>query len=292
MGPVDNLLGKKQDEAAAGQLGMIKRNARRLLNLVNQLLDFRRLEEQELTLHALPGEIIGFVHEVFDSFTDMAARQKISYQLQCNVPSLFVAFDHNKLERILFNLLSNAFKFTQSSGTIQLQVQAAEQTTEAGTTTWLTLRVTDTGMGIAPEKQDKIFDRYFQSNTAAAILSEGSGIGLSITKEFVQMHGGTITVCSQPGAGTTFTVQLPFAVMQPLFASNAAPPALPLSAADTLPEEPATPPAQPYDAGEKVTLLLVEDNEDFRFYLKDNLRTTYQRGLAKSTGPTPAADSE
>lgn len=273
MGPVDNLLGKKQDEVAAGQLGMIKRNARRLLNLVNQLLDFRRLEEQELTLHALPGEIIGFVREVFDSFTDMAARKKIRYQLQCDVRALFVAFDHNKLERILFNLLSNAFKFTQANGSIQLSVQATEQVTPTGTATMLTLQVTDTGIGIAEEKQERIFERYFQSNTATAILGQGSGIGLSITKEFVQMHGGTIGVHSTPGAGTTFTIQLPFAVTQPLFATTPQQPALPEAA--TLAEEPATPAEQLSQAGEKVTLLLVEDNDDFRFYLKDNLRTSY-----------------
>lgn len=273
MGPVDNLLGKKQDEAAAGELGMIKRNARRLLNLVNQLLDFRRLEEQELTLHALPGEIVGFVREVFDSFTDMATRKKIRYQLHCDVPALFVAFDHNKLERILFNLLSNAFKFTQAAGTIQLSVQATEQATDTGTTTWLTLQVTDTGIGIAEEKQERIFERYFQSNTATAILSQGSGIGLSITKEFVQMHGGTIAVNSTPGAGTTFTIQLPFAVTQPLLAPTPEQPALP--EADALPSEPAMATGQPHEAGEKVTLLLVEDNDDFRFYLKDNLRSSY-----------------
>lgn len=273
MGPVDNLLGKKHDEAAAGQLGMIKRNARRLLNLVNQLLDFRRLEEQELTLHALPGEIIGFVREVFDSFTDMAARKKISYQLHCQVNSLFVAFDHNKLERILFNLLSNAFKFTQATGSISVLVHAAETTINNTTTTWLTLQVTDTGMGIPEEKQERIFERYFQSNTATAILSQGSGIGLSITKEFVQMHGGTIAVSSQPGEGTTFTIRLPFAVMQPLFTETPVLPALP-QPETTQPEEVVATATQP-EAGEKVTLLLVEDNEDFRFYLKDNLRTAY-----------------
>lgn len=274
MGPVDNLLGKKQDEATSSQLGMIKRNARRLLNLVNQLLDFRRLEEHELTLHALPGEITGFVREVFDSFTDMAARKKINYQLHCTVNPLFVAFDHDKLERILFNLLSNAFKFTQANGSISVQVQADAQVTDgAERLTWLTLQVTDTGIGIPEEKQERIFERYFQSNTATAILSQGSGIGLSITREFVQMHGGTIAVESRPGQGTTFTIRLPFAVMQPLHTATPVPPALPQPQAQR--PEPAIAPAGTAEAGEKVTLLLVEDNDDFRFYLKDNLRSSY-----------------
>ncbi|BAV06751.1 Signal transduction histidine kinase [Filimonas lacunae] len=270
MGPVDNLLSKKQDQASAGQLGMVKRNARRLLNLVNQLLDFRRLEEHELTLQPLPGEMIGFIREVFDSFTDLADRKKICYQLDCDTSSLIVAFDHNKLERILFNLLSNAFKFTPAGGAIQLVVKKEEKVTEDVATTWLSIAVSDTGMGIPEEKQARIFERYFQSHAANALLTQGTGIGLSITKEFVQMHGGTIEVSSKPARGSTFTIQLPFTIVQPVTDSLPAlpePKVLPMQPVEQLPEKEG-------DTA-RTTLLLVEDNDDFRFYLKDNLKANY-----------------
>ena len=281
LGPIDTLIKKVEDKGAFGQLNMIKRNARRLLNLVNQLLDFRKMEEQELKLHLAEGELVAFVREVADSFRDISERKKIEFVFSSNFSDLHTRFDHDKIERILFNLLSNAFKFTFEGGTISLVLETIENREEP-LTTWVSIKVNDTGIGIAEEQKEKIFERFFQTNTATSILNQGTGIGLSITREFVKMQGGEISVKSEPGKGSSFIVQLPFQTI-------AAPKVLnglsgedckekiqlfnPEPAEETFP---AVEPASVQESIEMPAILLVEDNEDFRFYLKDNLRLYYK----------------
>ncbi|MDQ3844982.1 MAG: ATP-binding protein, partial [Bacteroidota bacterium] len=209
LGPVDKLLSEKKDEQSLGQLQIIKRNGRRLLNLVNELLDFRKMEQHELKLHVAEGELVSFVEEVADSFKDLAERKKIDFIFHSEIERLYTLFDRDKIERILFNLLSNAFKFTDEDGKINLELGRLDNAPDPSKT-WVSMKVSDTGIGIPEDKKEKIFEPFFQNTTAAAILNQGTGIGLSITKEFVKMHGGTIAVESEPGKGTTFTVHLPF----------------------------------------------------------------------------------
>ena len=123
MGPIDKLSSMEKNEQASGQLNMVKRNARRLLNLVNQLLDYRKMEEHELQLHASQGDLVAFVKEVAESFNDLAERKKIAFVFSSQIDRLSTFFDHEKIERILFNVLSNAFKFTQEGGKIQLDLE-------------------------------------------------------------------------------------------------------------------------------------------------------------------------
>lgn len=278
LGPVDKLLMQERYEGATGQLHMIKRNARRLLNLVNQLLDFRKMEEQELKLHSSEGELVSFVKEVSDSFKDLSERKKIKFVFTSQIDRLYTLFDHDKIERILFNVLSNAFKFTLEGGKISLELDGPEKVIDAKT--WVTIRVSDTGIGIPEDKKEKIFERFFQNTTATAILNQGTGIGLSITKEFVHMHGGTIDVESEAGKGTAFIIHLPFT---PLSAPQNLGASLPEIAAPIEEIQPASYPevedstVDPLKRQtEMLTILLVEDNDDFRFYLKDNLRLHYQ----------------
>jgi signal transduction histidine kinase len=127
MGPVDQLLSGEKNEKASNQLQMVKRNARRLLNLVNQLLDFRKMEEHELRLQVSEGEIVSFVKEVSHSFKDLSERKKIDFVFESHMERLYTAFDHDKIERILFNLLSNAFKFTPEGGSISLELEKEEK---------------------------------------------------------------------------------------------------------------------------------------------------------------------
>ena len=188
---------------------MIKRNAKRLLNLVNQLLDFRKMEEQELRLQASEGELVSFIQETCDSFTDLSEKKKIHFEFKTHIEQLYTRFDHDKMERILFNLLSNAFKFTHEGGKIFLELTESRKTSTPAVK-WVLLKVTDSGIGIPADKKEKIFERFFQNSTSASILNQGSGIGLSITKEFVKMHGGEIEVDSEPEKGTTFNIHLPF----------------------------------------------------------------------------------
>ncbi len=266
MAPVNELISQQQEDTSKDRLYMIRRNAKRLLNLVNQLLDFRKMEEDELRLHVTEGELTAFVEDVVQSFADISERKHIQLNFTSDVPRLYVQFDHDKVERILFNLLSNAFKFTLEEGKISVVMDAADQQKADGILL-VSIRVTDTGIGIPADKLHRIFERFFQHSSGSAVLNQGTGIGLSITKEFVEMHGGTIEVESLPGQGTAFTVRMP------LKAVTEAKPVLPADPArqwETLGGE------EVNHHSEMPTVLLVEDNDDFRFYLKDNLKNNYR----------------
>ncbi|MHA4806831.1 hybrid sensor histidine kinase/response regulator transcription factor [Flavitalea flava] len=275
MGPVDQLLSTQTDRRAQDKLNMVKRNARRLLNLVNQLLDFRKMEDQELRLHLSEGEFVTFVEDICQSFTDLSERKHITFAFESESEGLYVLFDRDKIERILFNLLSNAFKFTLEGGTVRLSLKEQESEDDRK---WVSVMVTDTGIGIPEDKKERIFDRFFQSPSANAILNQGSGIGLSITKEFVKMHGGTIEVDSEPGRGSIFTIRLPLAT-----ASGPAKELMPSPEAPGIPDSVSAGNMQTEVSGNGAdsgllmpVILLVEDNEDFRFYLKENLRHQYK----------------
>ncbi|HEY6901641.1 MAG TPA: ATP-binding protein, partial [Puia sp.] len=211
MGPVEQMLAEQRDESSRGRLDMVRRNGRRLLNLVNQLLDFRKMEEQELKLQVSPGELVEFIREVGHSFADLAERKHIGFSYETKLDRLDVLFDRDKIERILFNLLSNAFKFTPEGGRIVLEVEEGDA---EGERRLVVIRVSDSGIGIQPELRERIFERFFQEATPGAIVNQGTGIGLSITREFVLMHGGRIGVESEPGKGSVFTVRLPLSVVK------------------------------------------------------------------------------
>lgn len=267
-GPVEQLIDGEKTNAKLDKLHIIRRNAKRLLNLVNQLLDFRKLEEQEPSLQLSKGEFVSFVKEVSESFRDLSERKHINFSFSSTIQHLVVHFDPDKIERILFNLLSNAFKFTLEGGHISVVL---ENTPDRGDEQheWITLKVTDSGIGIPKETLDRIYDRFFQNDASAAILNYGTGIGLSITKEFVKLHGGTIHVESEPDNGTTFTIHIPLSIAtETAFAIQPSAPEV---------EQPVSSKRVGRSAHKKILpiILLVEDNEDFRFYLKDSLKDNY-----------------
>ncbi|WP_443938735.1 hybrid sensor histidine kinase/response regulator transcription factor [Pedobacter sp. MW01-1-1] len=264
MGPVEQLLQQETSAAKNQQLNMVRRNARRLLNLVNQLLDFRNIKEQEQKLQCSEADFVAFSKDVADSFKDLAERKGITFSFSSSLAHYFTSFDQDKIERIFFNLLSNAFKFTPEGGEIRFSI-AASNTNKQG----LVVEISDTGIGMSEQEIDKIFDRFYQASSHPTVLNQGSGIGLSIAKEFVRLHGGTIEVESIANKGSVFTINFPFqsildvSLQEEEVLEEIEEPELMetgLSSGDsTLP-----------------VILLVEDNEDFRFYLKDNLKTFYR----------------
>jgi signal transduction histidine kinase/ligand-binding sensor domain-containing protein/DNA-binding response OmpR family regulator len=264
--PIDTLIKNNDQPENSGQLQMIKRNAKRLLNLVNQLLDFRKMESKELKLNLRKGDIIAFISEVSSSFTDLAGQNHINYSFESQGEDVVAKFDHDKLERILFNLLSNAFKFTSAGGNISVLVGLAEG--EEPDKRVLEIKVTDTGIGIPKEKQTKIFEPFFQVGTPENILNQGSGIGLSITQEFVKMHGGDLFVESEPGNGSCFVVRLPLDVEDEKLPATR----MVAKQPDAMPKILAALSSQ---NGKRPMVLLIEDNDDMRFYLKDNLKHMY-----------------
>jgi signal transduction histidine kinase/DNA-binding response OmpR family regulator len=263
--PLEKMLRNASEGDQKKQIQLIHRNARRLLNLVNQLLDFRRMEVQEIRLNTSEGDIIRFIRDVFYSFSDLSEKNNIQFSFETAVPQLETLFDQDKLEKILFNLLSNAFKFTPENGAVSVRLD----TRQHGETSFLEIKVEDTGIGIALDKQERIFERFFQDDLPTSMVNQGSGIGLSITREFVRIHGGTIRVESEPGAGSCFTVLLPVTELKYARGGEALEPAR-ITTGLQKSEKPAL-----YHPQKKPVLLLVEDNEDFRFYLKDNLKLQY-----------------
>ena len=269
LAPVDKLLEQEKDHFdVKEQVSMIKRNAKRLLNLVNQLLDFRKMEEQELKLKPEAHDLIAFIEDTVDSFKDLSERKKISFEYSSLISTYCTFFDADKIERILFNLLSNAFKFTNEGGQVSLHVIAERDER-------IIIKVSDNGIGIPKELHDLIFMRFFQNDGAVSILNQGSGIGLSITKEFVKMHGGEISVESQLYNGTTFIINLPLKRIEQsneLFYLDELP-SLNEGKNINLIEELKD---KKLDTFELPVVLIVEDNDDFRFYLKDNLKSNYK----------------
>ncbi|MGV3588916.1 MAG: hybrid sensor histidine kinase/response regulator transcription factor [Adhaeribacter sp.] len=275
--PLEKIIKNTTDEGQKNHLLLIHRNARRLLNLVNQLLDFRRMEVQEIHLQPSKGDIVHFIKETALSFSDLSEKKNIRFNLVSEVEQLETMFDPDKLEKILFNLLSNAFKFTPEGGEISLALNLAAASRKNGKSAQhIIIKVKDTGIGIAPENHEKIFRQFFQSDIPGSMVNQGSGIGLAITKKFVRLHGGNISVQSTPSEGSCFTVILPVTdtftakpAAKPVVKEIQAPVAMPAvnnSSDEVLAGN---------KNGKKPVVLLIEDNEDFRFYLKDNLQAYY-----------------
>lgn len=253
LAPLENMLQSSTAEQRT-HLQVIQRNAKRLLNLVNQLLDFRKVEIQEVKLSTSEGDIVTFIRELVYSFSDVSKQKNIALNFRSTIPAFETNFDQDKVEKIIFNLLSNAFKFTLA-GTVE--VQLSEHL--ADNRNYIRIDVTDTGIGIPKDKQSKVFDRFYQ-NEQSTVRNEGNGIGLSIVNEFVKAHGGFMSLVSEPMNGSCFSVFLP---LEPVTIKIHVDSEVAASAegADTTPEKP--------------TLLLVEDNHDFRYYLKDQLVNEY-----------------
>ena len=269
--PVNKML-TNADQEQQQQLNMIRKNARRLLNLENQLLDFRKMEVQELKLHNKPGDIVKFISEISISFTDIAEEKEIDFVFDTTVDSMFTSFDHDKIERILFNLISNAFKFTPAGGKVSVLLNVDKA---ASSDASLEIKVIDTGIGIPHEKHNKIFERFFQHDIPASMINQGSGIGLAITREFVKMHGGEIRVESEPDHGSCFIINLPLTIYVAPEVDLPVDNEVDSENLDDISHNESKTVLKQQHTNKKPMVLLVEDNDDFRFYLKDNLKDIF-----------------
>ncbi len=205
LGPAEQVLAQTREEATRKQVGLLQRNAQRLLRLINQLLELSKLEAGKSDLVLATGDVVLLVQGTLHSFESLATQKRICLLFSSNRQELMMAMDRPKLEAILFNVFSNALKFTPLDGTVSVEL-TSWLTGDGG---WVELRVIDTGTGISAEKLPYIFDRFYQADASDTREQEGTGIGLALTKELVELHGGTIQIASQEGIGTTVTVQLP-----------------------------------------------------------------------------------
>ncbi|TXE07023.1 response regulator [Seonamhaeicola algicola] len=184
------------------QYGLMQKNTEYLLRLVNQLLDFRKVNQGKMRLVLRKSNIVHFVREITEPFQFLAKKQDIDFTLIANEEPIMSWFDHEALEKIMSNLLSNAFKFTPQHGAIKINIFIDDQK-------HVVIKVTDSGSGIDEEKIKNIFERFYTDNKDGKKKQRGVGIGLSFTKSLVDLHQGTIDIQSEPNIETVFTVKLP-----------------------------------------------------------------------------------
>jgi len=183
-------------------IDMMKQNCYRLIRLVNNLLDITRIDSNYFHLDLRNYDIIKLVRGITNSVAEYGKQRGLCIHFSSNSASRVMACDPDQIERVLLNLLSNAIKYTPSGGSIWVDVYAGDKAVE--------IRVKDTGIGIPKDKQEYIFDRFMQvSSSAMTREKEGSGIGLSLVKALVEMHNGTFSLSSEPGAGSEFVIKLP-----------------------------------------------------------------------------------
>jgi signal transduction histidine kinase/DNA-binding response OmpR family regulator len=252
LGPLDEMIKNETDEVELKQLKMMQNSARKLLRLINDLLELAKLDEGMLSLETAMEDVFAFVRTTAHSFESLAHQRNIDFQIQAPRYSLTIEFDVIKVETILVNLLSNAFKFTPSGGKVLTKVAMKDE--------YIEIMVMNTGREIAPDHLDKIFDRFYQSDQQ---LSESSGIGLALAKELAELHGGRLTVESNKENGNSFTLSIPLersAAREPERLNSKNNDIEQIKAA-RLKQNPFGP------NGKKPVALIVEDNDDLRNYL-------------------------
>lgn len=204
LGPLESLMDHTKDQKQLAQMELMKQNGERMLRLINQILDLREIDNDKISLNLSSGDIVVFAKKVFDSFRENADRRGMVYEF-VSEPEINCSFDTDKMENILYNLLSNAFKFTPDNGTIQLCLSH----TDSPSGPQLEISVVDSGQGMETEEQKHIFDRFYQGHAKSYEKISSTGIGLGLTKDFVELHGGRISVESAIGSGSTFHVTMP-----------------------------------------------------------------------------------
>lgn len=214
LGPAEKLLTGSQSDDILKQAELIKRNAIRLLGLINQLLDLSKLEAGKLKLEASLSNIVSYVRGITMSFESLAEQKDIELKVVSEKENIEIYFDKEKMMKILSNLLSNALKFTPEDGKITIAITTNppfnSPVTKGGKEGgFVEIKVRDTGIGIPDEELPKLFERFYQVDTPQAKKYGGTGIGLALTKELVELHHGSIKVSSRLGEGSDFTIELP-----------------------------------------------------------------------------------
>ena len=270
--PLEGMLKETTDELQSTRLQLMYRNAQRLLHLVNQLLDFRKGEMSTHQLSLSEGDIISYVHSVCNSFLLMADKKHIQFSFFSGIDTFSMAFDADKVGKIVMNLLSNAFKFTPEGGRVTVMIEHV-----AGTPDILEIKIADTGIGISDVDKEHIFERFYQAGHKGVEETTGNGIGLSLVRDFVTLHEGEVKVFDNIGMGSVFVIQFPVKHVETQV---------------QLPEETGMPAGDEEDKEMKEEareeterknfplLLIVDDNEDFRIFMRYSLELQYRVKLA------------
>ena len=254
--PLSVIINESENENLKGKLMSIYNNAQKLLALVNQLLDFRKLEVKGEKINLGYGEISDFIYQCCTSFQPIMTEKSISFKIDLPKYPIYMYFDQDKIYKVMNNLLSNAYKFTPEYGEISIQLSEGEEN-------FLFIKISDTGIGISEENLPHIFDRFYQISSKQC-ENTGSGIGLHLAKEYINLLHGKIEVTSIANRGTTFTICLPTNLH----------PQEKMAAKEDVQENNENDSSS--ISPNKPIILLVEDNTEFRNFLKEELNKWYQ----------------
>ncbi len=266
--PLNNLIESRQGGMLIQRsLKIIKKNTDRLLQLINELLDFRKIELRKISLKVAEGNIIKFTKEVFLSFREYARNHNINYTFYSPSDRLLVWYDRHHLEKVIYNLLSNAFKYTHEKGNIAVKVMPEDN--------FVNITVEDDGDGISENQLPHVFERFYQTDRSPAEQQPGFGIGLSIAKELINMHSGQISVRSKSGEGSIFTINLPLGkehfpeeIIVKDYKNSEQIENYQFGAIGGKNEEGKS---EDFSEIKGQTVLIVEDNDDLRTYLCENM---------------------
>lgn len=269
MAPVDKLLKEVKSEEHKELLNIIYRNATNLLNMVNEILEFRKLDLNKMSLKLTQGDIVLFIRQICHSFSTLAKQKAIDFTFTSSLEKLEMKFDQEKIKRIITNLLSNAFKYTEY-GEISVRLGIVENFSSEKRN--LLIEVSDSGIGIEKEHLGKIFDRFYRVENQQRIDATGTGVGLHLVSEYVKLHNGEIHIQSEVNKGSVFSVTIP--ILEAIGYS------------ETISEEKFEPKSEPQSESqsaklhknklEEPLLLIVDDNEDFRNFIAGLFTETYR----------------
>jgi len=271
LGPLKSLAQNPAFASSKKQIDMMIRNAQRLLDLINQLLELSKIESGHMKLEASKNDIVKFLKPIIQSFNSLSNKKFISYKFDFPKQELLVYFDREKLEKIIANLLSNAIKYTSDFGTIKVKVYSKDNQ--------VIIEIKDSGIGIPEHEMEFVFDRYYRVNNKESKENKGTGIGLSLTKELVTLHKGKIELESKVGEGTVFKIYLELGkdhlneeeiIESGLdFMYN--------NEKSNQEEEKSTQFTQEVEELEGFPIvLIIEDNDDIRMYVTDILKESYR----------------
>ena len=287
--PLEHLLkSAKVNEETKDHLKIMQRNTKRLLSLVNQLMEYRKLEAGKLKLELTKGDLVKFIKDIINSFSEIAEERNIKLELKTVVNEIFIWFDPDKLEMVIYNLLSNAFKFTADKGKISVLISLIYRKVdntikEEISDKVVEIIISDTGIGIPQDQIDKVFERFYQSEKSQFIRSGGSGIGLALSKDIIELHNGSISASSKEGKGTTFKVYLPYERKdmpeKVKYSASDESGMSEKSEKDTILEENILTTKGELSENNLPILLIIEDNHDMVYFIKkffDNVYNIYE----------------
>ncbi len=291
IGPAEQMLTEEKSANKKKKFSLMLRNSQKLLGLINQLLDLSRLDNSRVQLHVKRINLVKLVGAVSSLFESMAVQKNIKLDFKADPNEIELYGDPDKIEKVVVNLISNAFKFSNESGSISVALSKTTGGSEKFEQGYAELIIRDTGIGVSGENLSHIFDPFYRGDYSIQKEIEGTGIGLALVKEFVELHGGTIEVQSEVDNGTTFTIKFPlgsehlqqYGITEEKYEPHLHPEALELM--DEEQEEIQDREkiqSDPEEASDKEIILVVEDNADVRSYIKESLENDYRIVEAKN----------